>query len=154
MATKNKNQHARFYGLLAKMNGADKDDIVWQYSDMLTTSLSEFLSKKPQKYARMIVDLQQIVDSCPKNDTEKEKLVKDRELKKRRSAILVRLQRYGIDTTNWTEVNRFMRQPKIAGKTLGEMSIEEMNRLISKLESILTKTRAKTEQLNILAKNN
>jgi hypothetical protein len=153
MAVNNKNPHGRFYGLLSRIPGVDKEELIWQYSDMLTYSLTEFLKKKPGKYARMITDMQKIADSFTA-DKEKEELLQEKKIKKLRSAILVRLQKYGIDTTNWTEVNNFMRQPKIAGKTLGEMNLNELYELIPKLESILTKARIKKNHLNFLADNN
>lgn len=149
----NKNPYARFYGLLSQIPGADKNELVWQYSDMLTYSLAKFLKEKPRKYAQMIEDMQQKVDSIS-YDKDKEKLLQEREIKKLRSAILVRLQKYGIDTSNWQEVNQFMLQPKISGKTLGEMNRDELYELIPKLESILKKSRILKNQLNFLADNN
>lgn len=153
MQTKKKNNpHARFYGLIGKMKGADKDQLVWRYSNMLTTSLSEFLEKRPADYQRMIYDMQKIVNTASKSAYQEE-----REIKKKRSAILLRLQKYGIDTTDWNIVNRFMSNPRIAGKTLGEMTADEMDMLIPKLESILNKDKLdhirKVSQLNIFSKN-
>jgi len=143
MPTKKKhNPHARFYGLISQMKGAYKDDLVWNYSHKLTTSLSEFLEKRPADYQRMINDMQQTVDNMPIDSKNKAAYIIERELKKRRSAILLRLQKMGIDTTDWKVVNKFMRNPKIAGKTLGEMDTDEMDLLIPKLESILAKDKA------------
>lgn len=139
---KKHNPHARFYGLIAQMNGADKDELVWKYSHTLTTSLAEFYEKRPADYQRMINDMQRIVDQTPYEAKGRTALIIERELKKRRSAILIRLQKLGIDTTNWNTVNKFMRNPKIAGKTLGEMDSDEMDMLIPKLESILAKDKA------------
>lgn len=151
MPTKKKhNPHARFYSLINQMQGADKDDLVWSYSHKLTTSLSEFLEKRPADYQRMINDMQRIVDSFPADTKSKAAYIIERELKKRRSAILLRLQKMGIDTTDWKVVNKFMRNPKIAGKTLGEMDTDEMDLLIPKLESILAKDKA--DRLKNLAK--
>lgn len=150
MSTKSKNNpHARFYALLSNMKGADKDQLVWSYSNMLTTSLAEFLDKKPADYNTMLNDMQRIVGTTTPNN-EKVALIIERELKKRRSAILLRLQKHGIDTTDWNAVNRFMRNPKIAGKTLGEMDTDEMDMLIPKLEAILAKDKA--DQLNTLVR--
>ena len=143
MSTKKKqNPHARFHGLIGQMTGADKEKFVWEYSNMLTTSLAEFLEKRPADYQHMINDMQRIVNQIAKENNAQEALIIERELKKRRSAILLRLQKIGIDTTDWSTVNKFMRNPKIAGKTLGEMDTDEMDMLIPKLESILTKNKA------------
>ena len=141
MSTKKYNPHSQFFTLLASMPGTDKEELVWRYSNMLTTSLSEFYQKQPGSYSMMIRDMQRIISQSAKPD-DKTKLIIDRELKRRRSAILHRLQKMGIDTTNWSVVNKFMRNPRIAGKTLGEMDTEEMDLLIPKLEAIMRKDEA------------
>ena len=141
MSTKKYNPHSQFFTLLGSMPGADKDELVWKYSNMLTTSLAEFYEKQPGAYRLMIRDMQRIISQSAKPD-DKTKLIIDRELKRRRSAILHRLQKMGIDTTNWSTVNKFMRNPRIAGKTLGEMDTDEMDLLILKLEAIMRKDEA------------
>ena len=141
MSTKRYNPHSQFFVLLASMPGADKDELVWKYSYKLTTSLSEFLEKRPSDYRKMINDMQRTISQSAKPD-DKTRLIIERELKQRRSAILLRLQKLGIDTTSWAVVNKFMRNPKIAGKTLGEMDTDEMDLLIPKLEAILAKDKA------------
>lgn len=76
------------------------------------------------------------------------------EVKQLRSAILNRLQRYGVDTTSWARVNQFLQQPRIAGKRLYEMSIDEMRSLIPKLEMILQKAeKAKDKEMDIALRN-
>ncbi len=151
MSDKRKNNpHARFFALIGQMNGADKDELVWKYSHTLTTSLAEFYDKRPADYQSMINDMQRIVDQTPYEAKGRTALIIERELKKRRSAILIRLQKLGIDTTSWPAVNKFMRNPKIAGKTLGEMDSEEMDMLIPKLESILAKNKA--DRIKMLTK--
>ncbi|MBD8348558.1 hypothetical protein [Dysgonomonas sp. HGC4] len=156
MSTKSQNIHGRFYGLLNQMKGAEKDALVWQYSNMLTTSLPEFLEKNPRGYAQMIKGMEQTVSemTLQVERVEKKAYIADRELKKRRSAILLRLQKAGINTTDWQAVNKFMRNPKIAGKTLGEMSTDEMDLLIPKLEAILAKDKLEREKLIRLAQAN
>ncbi|MPN45710.1 hypothetical protein SDC9_193280 [bioreactor metagenome] len=76
------------------------------------------------------------------------------ELKRLRSAVLHRLQKHGIDTTDWNRVNAFMRQPRIAGKTLGEMSIEELKLFIPKMQAILSKDKAVRDEYERLARIN
>lgn len=63
----------------------------------------------------------------------------DREMKRRRSAVLKRLQWLGVDTTDWGAVNAFCLAPRIAGKKFRELGCEELISLIPKLESILNK---------------
>lgn len=152
MATKKGNVHGRFYGLLNSMPGANKEELIWQYSNMLTTSLSEFYDKNPNGYKQMISAMQRMVSES--NQETKTAYIIDRELKNRRSAILHRLQKMGIDTTNWDVVNKFMRNPRIAGKTLGEMDTDEMDLLIPKLEAIAIKKKAEAARLAYLAQNN
>ena len=74
------------------------------------------------------------------------------ETKKLRSGILKKLQLHGVDTTDWTCVNHFLENPKIAGKRLYSMTHEEMHDLIKKLGSILRKDaekRKKIEQITL-----
>lgn len=126
------NPHKQFFELLQKMPGAGKESLVWLYSGMLTTSLREFLKEKPEDYKRMIADLQMKINNPGKSN-------QDPEIKRLRSSILHRLQKHGVDTTNWASVNIFLQQPRIAGKRLYEMTGPEMQSLIKKLESILAK---------------
>lgn len=130
--------HDRFFSLLSRTPGATKEDLVWQYSGMLTNSLKEFYKKNPEGYKRMLADMQSKADQG--------KPGADPELKRLRSNILHRLQKHGIDTTEWANVNAFMVQPRIAGKPLFEMSIEEMKTLIPKLEMILRKDAEKRDK--------
>ena len=62
-----------------------------------------------------------------------------RSLKWQRSAVLKRLQQIGVDTTDWSRVNGFLRQPRIAGKPLYELDSDELAALIPKLEAIKQK---------------
>ena len=147
-----KGVYDRFFTLLNLMPDPDKDalkeDLVWQYSGMLTSSLKEFAKQKPEEYKRMLAEMQvQVEKSNPK-------FLKERETKRLRSAILHRLQKYGIDTTNFAVVNKFLEQPRIAGKRLYNMTIEDMEALIPKLESMLQKSVEKAEKERELAANN
>lgn len=135
----------KFYALLAQMPNADKEDLIWQFSNMATISLKEFYAKQPENYKRMIAAMQAEVNKQNGQNVE---------VKQLRSAILNRLQRYGVDTTSWARVNQFLQQPRIAGKRLYEMSIGEMRDLIPKLEMILQKAeKAKEKELELTIKN-
>jgi hypothetical protein len=138
--------YARFFVLLHKMKGAEKEELVWQYSGMRTVSLHEFHDMDAEGYERMVEDMQKTVEALEKDQ--------ERETKRLRSSILFKLQKYGIDTTNWAEVNRFMKQPRIAGKALYEMSCDEMRELIMKMGSILNKEKKKDEEAMRLAAMN
>ena len=142
----------RFFALLNQIPADDKEELkeqlVWQYSNMLTTSLKEFAKQKPNEYKRMLDDMQVQVEKC--NPTQFRKA----ETKRLRSAILHRLQKYGIDTTQWPVVNKFLEQPRIAGKRLYDLSNDEMSALIPKLENILKKDMERAEREREMAINN
>lgn len=143
------NPHEYFFKLLQKIPGAERESIIWQYSGMSTTSLREFLEKKPEDYKHMIAELQLKVNKATGNYW-----LVDPEIKRLRSSILHRLQKHGVDTTSWTCVNLFLQQPRIAGKRLYEMTVPEMRSLIKKLESILRKDQEKQEEEHRLINNN
>lgn len=63
----------------------------------------------------------------------------DKALKRQRSAVLLRLQKIGIDTTDWNRVNAFLEDIRIAGKPFYKLDYEELTGLIPKLEAILKK---------------
>ena len=65
--------------------------------------------------------------------------ITEREIRRRRSAVLKRVLRIGIDTTDWGAVNAFCLDVRIAGKKFRELDGEELLLLIPKLESILKK---------------
>jgi len=61
------------------------------------------------------------------------------ERKKKRSAALHQLQLYGIDTTDWTRVNNFCADKRIAGKPFGELNNAELDALTVKMRAIISK---------------
>jgi len=133
------------------MPNADKEDIVWQYSNMLTMSLKEFAARNPKGYTAMLNDLEAKFPEQPKTETAKGF---DPVQKKLRSAVLLRLQKHGVDTTQWKDVNAFLKSDRIAGKYLYEMSNDELRKLIAKLELILLKDAKEQTQKRWLAQNN
>ncbi len=144
------NQHARFYALLSRLPQTSKTELVWQYSNMSTDSLYEFYRSNPAAYNRMLDDMQQLVTSV----TRQAGPANQAELKKLRSGILHRLQKHGVDTTDWSKVNQFLENPRIAGKRLYDLTEAEMRVLIPKLESILRKDKQKQAELARLTQLN
>jgi hypothetical protein len=61
------------------------------------------------------------------------------EIKKARSAVLNRMQKLGVDTSDWAPVDNFCLNPRIAGKVFRDLSLDELRRLIPKLEAIARK---------------
>ncbi|MCF8339199.1 MAG: hypothetical protein K9I74_14575 [Bacteroidales bacterium] len=145
--------HARFFALLKRIPYCTRQELVWEYSNMLTDSLSEFYERDRKGYDRMIGDMQKIVNKM-NNESRDDSSDSDRTIKKLRSAILHRLQKHGVDTTNWAEVNRFLEQPRIAGKRLYKLNEKELRDLIPKLESILNKDRVKRDEIDRLSQMN
>ena len=76
--------------------------------------------------------------------------------RKLRSIVLSILQKLGIYQNNndWAQVNGYLLQPKIAGKMLFELDVTEIDALIIKLNSILTKKEKKDIEINRLKANN
>lgn len=135
MVTNTRN-YSRFFVLLKQMTGnVNKDALIWQFSGLRTNSLKDL---SEAEYRRLIAYMTHLVS---RNQTD------ERKIKKLRSGILTRLQQHGIDTTDWSAVNRFLLDPRIAGKALYQMSIDEMQRLIPRLEQILIKDRARKNEI-------
>lgn len=65
--------------------------------------------------------------------------MKQKNLKFYRSAVLKRLQKMGINTSDWGRVNAFLSDRRIAGQPLYAMSVETMIKLIPKLEKLCEK---------------
>lgn len=147
-----KGTYDRFFALLARLPHPDKDELktqlVWQFSGMLTESLKEFCDKNPEGYKRMLAHLQVEVEKLNPARFARE------ETKRLRSSILIRLQKFGVDTTDWGAVNKFLESNKIAGKRLYNLTNDEMSALIPKLESILKKSAEQRERERELAQNN
>lgn len=80
----------------------------------------------------------------------------DEETRSWRSNILRLLTELKVydNTGDWTRVNQYLMNPKIAGKLLYQMSVDEMITLAKKLRSIKVKQSLKAQELNRLQKLN
>jgi len=80
----------------------------------------------------------------------------DDAIRKKRSIILTLLQQMGIyaDNNDWTRVNSYLLEPKVCGKLLYELDIDELNTLDKKLRSIKRKEELKKQQTDYLSANN
>ena len=119
----NEKNYARFYTLLKKLPGADKEVLVSSFTDGRTTSLREMSVKE---YEAMCISLE-------------EQTGWKIELKKKRSLCLKLMQKAGIDTTDWQRINDFCRHPKIAGKVFAQLSLADLDSLQTKLRAIMRK---------------
>ncbi len=131
---------ARFYAL-CRTKGVDiessKEDLVLQFTDGRTSSLREM---REDEYREMCDSLQGV------------ETVGDGELRKRRSAVLSRLQRLGVDTSDWAAVNAFCSSPRIAGKPFGRLTAAELREMLPKLESMLRKKAEEKEKAEAAAR--
>jgi len=97
--------------------------------------------------ARFLTDseLIQLVDRV--EQMKMQKLSPDTKLRQLRSQVLTLLNEMGIYATNndWSRVNAFLLDKRIAGKLLYELSVDELNKLIPKLRSIASKLRKRKE---------
>ena len=129
----NERNYARFYTLLKKMPGADKETLVEQYTNGRTTHLRETTQ---QEYNKMCRDMEQVAGYDERMSDIR------RELRRKRSVVLKLMQKLGIDTTDWNRVNAFCEDARIAGKAFRHISIDELEVLAVKLRAIKRKKEA------------
>lgn len=129
MATTRKNDYSRFYALLKQNPMADKEELVSQFTNGRTTHVSEM---RRDEFLKMCDSLQY--------GSENEQRARELQLKRARSSALLRIGRLGISTIdNWDAINAFVSSPKIAGKKFYDLTVAELQALVSKLESIIRK---------------
>ncbi len=119
---------ARFYACLNTVQIADKEDLkrslVQQFTNGRTSSLREM---KESEYHNM----------CDSIDPKSQQDLRDKaEIKRHRSAVLRRIQKLGVDTTDWNKVDEFTLNRRIAGKKFYELTIDELEALKVKLIAI------------------
>ena len=125
--------YGKFYGLLRQLPG-DREEIkrqlVLQYTCNRTDSLREV---SREEYYRMCDRMRELICESGRRDAARE------ELRRQRSVCLKLMQKLGIDTTDWTRVNAFCRDGRIAGREFRDISTEELEALAVKLRSIQRK---------------
>lgn len=127
---KGERNYARFFCLLKKLPGADKETLVAQYTNGRTVRLHETTDRE---YNTMCDDMERLVGF----DRHTEALRV--ELRRKRSVCLKLMQQLGIDTTDWARVDAFCMHTRIAGKPFRKISLEELEALSVKLRTILRK---------------
>lgn len=118
--------YARFYAIARRIEGFDeamKESLVWQYTNKRTTSLHEM---KEREYQSMCTALEQ------KNGLQEE-------LRAVRSKVLHQMQLIGVDTADWSAINAYCMDNRIAGKPFGWLKIYELEELLKKLRAIRAK---------------
>jgi len=137
MTTKSRN-YSVFWALLGKMPGKDgdlKENLVYAISNSRTSSLKELTDKEYTELVRWMANRVGF-ENKRKPTTEGE-----REL---RSVVLKLLDKLGIHAINddWSAVNSFLLDPKIAGRLLYELDEQDLGILIRKINSIIDKNKA------------
>ena len=118
-----KGDYRRFWALLRDMPGAEKEEIVLQFTNGRTTHLHLMTADEYDRMVRMLDGM---------NDRRVE-------LRKWRRICLKLLQEIGVDTGDWTRVNAYCMNPRIAGRPFSELSAEGLSELSVKLRMILKK---------------
>jgi hypothetical protein len=122
--------YSKFYALLRKLPG-DKEDIkrqlVLQYTSYRTDSLKEITYGEYKSICNRLQEMVTNTGLCNGNIYE---------LRRHRSICLLLMQKLGIDTTDWTRINAFCQDGRIAGKVFRDLNIEDLEILAKKLRSI------------------
>ncbi|MFR9624110.1 MAG: hypothetical protein SNF92_08210 [Rikenellaceae bacterium] len=122
---------ARFYALLKTVQGNKEDlkiTLVRQFTGNRTESLREMTT---EEYTAMCDSID------PKSNDDMRSQMK---LKSERSSVLRRIQKLGVDTSDWNKVDEFTLHPRIAGKRFSHLSIDELRALTRKLIAIAKKS--------------
>lgn len=122
--------YARFYALLKKLKGADKETLVFQFTNGRTEHLRQMTEAE---YGAMCREMERVAGYDERREAMR------RELKRWRSTCLKLMQQLGIDTTDWARVDDFCRDVRIAGKPFARISQPELEALSVKLRSIKRK---------------
>ncbi len=128
--------YARFFALIASMAGDPKmirEALVERFTGGRTSSLREM---NAEEYDAMCRTIEAERRHAGMGEEEYR-----REIKRMRSAVLQRLQRIGIDTTDWAEIDEFCLNKRIAGKVFRALTIHDLHLLVPKLEAMLRKPR-------------
>lgn len=119
-----------FYALLKRMEGADKEVIVDQYTGGRTSSLREMTDGE---YIGMIESLNKRINNQEESATQQ--II----LSKARSRVLRIMMEMGINTGDWGAIDAFCLQPRIAGKRFYPLTVDELDKLRNKLLSMRDK---------------
>lgn len=127
-----KRNYSRLYAI-CRARGIDleqsKEDLVSQFTDGRATSLRDMKDAEYEEMCDCLQDGRRGADSGAFQEGRR----------KARSAVLNRIQRLGVDTTDFSRVNAFCQDRRIAGKPFGMLTIDELGALIPKLEAMLRK---------------
>lgn len=121
---------ARFYALLRRLPGADKETLVYQFSGGRTTHLHLMTQ---EEYQAMCHEMERVAGY------DERRQVWRQEMKRKRSAALHQMQLLGVDTADWRRVDAYCLDKRIAGKIFRELDGDELDALTTKLRIIRRK---------------
>lgn len=121
---------ARFYALLRRLPGADKETLVYQFSGGRTTHLHLMTQ---EEYQAMCHEMERVAGY------DERRQVWRQEMKRKRSAALHQIQLLGVDTADWGRVDAYCLDKRIAGKIFRELDGDELDALTTKLRIIRRK---------------
>ncbi len=129
--------YRRFYAAFNKLPHAgspeeDKEATVESFTNGRTTHLHEMKAREYQEMCRTLEGRLGFYDVR----------------KKKRSVCLRLMQQAGIDTTDWTRINEFCRNARIAGKEFSLLNIGELEALARKLRAISRNGGLKSKETN------
>ena len=114
----------RFYASFNRLQSGGVEDLketlVSSFTDGRTTHLHEMT---PKEYNALCESLE---ERTGWRDLQK----------KKRSLCLKLMQKLGVDTTDWTRVNEFCKNPRIAGKAFAQLGVKDLDALQVKLRAI------------------
>ena len=127
--------YSRFYASFNKLPyDGDRDELkqslVVSHTNGRTDSLREMTASE---YRQLCENIERKVLGSAEAIRERE------ELRRKRCIVLKLIQSYGVESSIWTEVDRFCLQPRIAGKKFMDLAIEELDALTRKMRAIINK---------------
>lgn len=122
--------YARFYALLGKLPGADKETLVYQFTNGRTMHLHLMAENE---YRSMCNEMERVAGYDERRKAWR------KEMKRKRSAVLHQLQLLGVDTADWGKVDAYCQNKRIAGKVFRELNGDELDALLVKLRIIRRK---------------
>lgn len=122
--------YGRFYGLLKQLPGADKETLVYQFTNGRTESLR---GMSRGEYEAMCTEMEKVAGY------DERRAARQKELRKKRSSVLHQMQLWGVDTSDWIKVNAFCSDDRIAGKEFRALDEEDLDALYRKLRAMRAK---------------
>ncbi len=135
------NDYSRFFALLRRLPGADKETLVDQFTCGRTVHL-HLMSR--QEYDVMCNEMERVA-GVDERIAERRRM-----LKRARSGVLHLMTLWGINTQDFGKVDAFCEQNRIAGKPFRMLTHDDLTRLHAKLRAMLRKR----EQKNALKEMN